>query len=372
MDQITYLQKKQQFIGADPLIKPITLSQIGLTNESLIKHKIIVDNTPIHVSDSFFTDLSGILKIDRLYKETHKHEDFDFGQVLMKGVKDYKQRVGDTTDYYLIAGQQSKIVQSIVPSNSYNRLSNESIFKLSEMILNSDSNLELSNVTGSDYGVRIQFMNSQEFSYLNIGPDEAFKFGIGLNNIGYTSTFEDYVYRLVCSNGMIAKSNSREYKIGNSKDAIANALVYMDLRKETGYIPARFIENLERATSVTASLGEVMSFTNTLKKQFDKDDDISMNMYSQLVDEFVPTLSQTHAKLLLAGYIPDALTDAQLKFVKTNISVWDLINSMTWLGSHDTPYGLSSHFKETLQSNAGILFGTSKQYDLQSLQLLNI
>jgi hypothetical protein len=66
------------------------------------------------------------------------------------------------------------------------------------------------------------------------------------------------------------------------------------------------------------------------------------------------------------------LNDKQKSFIRTGQSIWDVVNSMTFLGSNNS--GLQLDNKHQLKEDAGRLFGkgTKDGYDLQFAQFAQL
>ena len=78
------------------------------------------------------------------------------------------------------------------------------------------------------------------------------------------------------------------------------------------------------------------------------------------------------ARVLRKGHDPLKLNDKQKGFIQTGMSIWDVVNSLTFLGSNNT--GLPLENKHSLKEVAGRLFGkgTKDGYDLQFAQYASL
>jgi hypothetical protein len=85
--------------------------------------------------------------------------------------------------------------------------------------------------------------------------------------------------------------------------------------------------------------------------------------------QLFPSLEEADRRILAKGFNPRELNDEQKKFIKTNRSVWDLINDMTWIGSHNTLYNLSHPKKFKVEG--GSLFVKSA-WDLEHAALASV
>ena len=78
------------------------------------------------------------------------------------------------------------------------------------------------------------------------------------------------------------------------------------------------------------------------------------------------------ARISKKGHDPLKMTDRQKAFVKTGMTIWDVVNSMTFLGSNNAGFPLENQHE--LKYRAGELFakGTSQGYDLEFAQYANL
>ena len=65
---------------------------------------------------------------------------------------------------------------------------------------------------------------------------------------------------------------------------------------------------------------------------------------------------------------PLTLTDAQKKFIKTDATIWDVVNELTWIGSHQSIFNFEN--SKRFKVDGGNLF--AKTWDLQHADLAAI
>ena len=68
------------------------------------------------------------------------------------------------------------------------------------------------------------------------------------------------------------------------------------------------------------------------------------------------------------GHNPLTLSDAQKKFINSGTTVWDLVNELTWLGSHKSTFEFENN--KRFKVEGGNLF--SKTWDLQHADFATI
>jgi hypothetical protein len=84
--------------------------------------------------------------------------------------------------------------------------------------------------------------------------------------------------------------------------------------------------------------------------------------------QFFPEYDAATKRIFRAGHNPLSLTDAQKKFIKTDATVWDVVNELTWIGSHDTVFDLKN--SKGFKVAGGNLF--AKTWDLEHAGLAQI
>jgi len=174
-------------------------------------------------------------------------------------------------------------------------------------------------------------------------------------------SYDAYIYRLICSNGMIGTEIGTGGEITVLNDmAIEKFFDSVQRTADNNFIPFQYGEKLDIAKETKASFGELLFAKNMMLKCSDIQDE-------KFLEPFLPEFGQEVRKLAQRGYDYANLSDRTLSNYPTKTSVWDVVNRMTDFGSHD--YGFNTYF-ETLQERAGLLF-SKKEYDTQGLILLN-
>jgi hypothetical protein len=98
------------------------------------------------------------------------------------------------------------------------------------------------------------------------------------------------------------------------------------------------------------------------------DMDLKFQLARTAEAQFFPEFDATTKRIYRKGFNPLQLTDAQKAFIKTDATVWDVVNELTWIGSHDTAFGLKNH--QGFKVAGGNLF--AKSWDLEHAGLATI
>lgn len=168
-----------------------------------------------------------------------------------------------------------------------------------------------------------------------------------------------YAERLVCLNGMTVKSGKGSFTFnklssGEIKKFSEN---FLNLSKDNfayGSMP----EIIAKASSTAASFHEVLVSKNIMQRH-SKLTEIGVN-------QFLPEFGAISRNLATKGVDYAKCSDMQLKNYPTPYNVWEIVNRLTWFGSHET--GLETNFG-SIQNSAGTLF-SKPIFDTENLLLV--
>ena len=104
------------------------------------------------------------------------------------------------------------------------------------------------------------------------------------------------------------------------------------------------------------------------RKVREDDPQFKKNFIDTLERNYFDGHKETMQRIMQKGVDPYKLNDKQKSLIKTNQSIWDVVNSMTYLGSNNS--GIELADKWELKTHAGSLFakGVNEGYDLQFAQ----
>lgn len=371
ISQAQFNQAKADLSGNDPLVKRVKLSDIVIDDNSIKHNAIEIDGSRVPVSNKFFNRLGQMVNINSgLITKMNKNSDKDIETKLLKSVKAYSETRDGAKEFLLIGDKATHQVTNIIKADKYNRLSNETLFKTAETIMNEISDMHIESIdTSGPGGLSINMIHGSQVGYERIGKDEVFRFGISLVNGQSQSRVDDFFYRLACANGAVARNMSTAFQFGQGQDAFRKLLEQMNAWAKTGFVPTTFQDRLERAMTTKASYAELeralYSVTNAIQE---RDPDLKANLIRGAEQQFFPEFDATTKRIFRKGYNPLQLTDSQKRFIKTDATIWDVVNELTWIGSHDTVFDLKNH--KGFKVEGGNLF--SKQWDLEHAGLAQI
>jgi hypothetical protein len=372
LSQTDFMKAKEAAIASEPLTKPVKLSDITLSETSQKDGFITLGGSRVPANGNFFKQLASLLNINTtLSNKFSKNGDDGIGNKLMSAVKNYTQsRVGDM-DLMLVADKSKQSVTGVAKADKYSRISNETLFATADQILNSVPNMHIESIDNGGGSSRINLIHTDEVGFERLGKDEVFRFGVSLVNTPTQTGIEDFFYRLVCANGAVAKDMTAAFQLKDlTPQAITELFDKLKAYGKTGFVPKSFSEKLERATGTRASLLEmeraIHQVTGNLKAE---DPEMRKRLEQGLIDTHFHSYKPTVARVFSKGFSTDAMTDKQKSFIKTGQSVWDIVNELTWLGSHNTIEEFENRAR--FKAAGGALFAKAN-FDLEAAQFATI
>jgi hypothetical protein len=381
-------QMREMLANAECATKTVSLASIELDDHSISKGTINVDGNAVSVSNGFFQKMAGMLKVNRsLTNEMIKNSDGKIATSLINGLKAYRSAKG-SNEIMLIANPNTREVIDLCDPKRFRRLTNESVFDVTSKIMNDNPNLSIETIDFNPHSGKsvINLLNSEEVGFPGAGKDEFFKFGFSIVQSSKDTFVEMYNQRLVCSNGLRvslgqgAIGGSRDIQFeerfrlgGTGAEDIRIFLNQIEAMNKAGFVPAGFNTALNSAVNTKASLLEVESAMIGAQRLVREDDPTLKKAFiDSLNRNYFQGYSETMSRIVRKGQDPMQLNDKQKSFIRTGQSIWDVVNSMTFLGSNNS--GLQLDNKHQLKEDAGRLFGkgTKDGYDLQFAQFAQL
>lgn len=381
-------QMREMLANAECATKVVPLTAIELDDSSISKGTINVGGQPVAVGSGFFQKMAGMLKVNRsLTNEMIKNEDGKIATSLINGLKAYRSAKG-SNEIMLIANPNTREVIDICDPKRFRRLTNESVFDVTSKIMNDNPNLSIETIDFNPHTGKsvINLLNAEEVGFPGAGKDEFFKFGFSIVQNSKDTFVEMYNQRLVCSNGLrvslgqgaIGANRDIQFEErfrlnGTGAEDIRIFLGQIEAMKKAGFIPVGFQSALNSAVNTKASLLEVESAMIGAQRLVREDDPTLKKAFiDSLNRNYFQGYSETMSRIVRKGQDPMQLNDKQKSFIRTGQSIWDVVNSMTFLGSNNS--GLQLDNKHQLKEDAGRLFGkgTKDGYDLQFAQFAQL
>lgn len=374
---------------ADSAVKRVPISAISVDDRCLQNDRILVNGDPVKIGSNFLSKLGSMLKLNRsLTRDMIKRGDHRLAATLINGLKDYESKNRKERDVMLIANLESREVVDICPPNRYRRATNDTVLDMTERILNDNPNLIIETVdySPSTGGTSINLLNQDEIGFAKAGKDEFFKFGFSIVQTTKDTLAESYNQRLICSNGLRTSLGSgaiggnREIQFedrfrlsGTSSEDIKIFLNKVEDMRKRGFVNPQFENQISRAVGTKASMSEVeRAWKLTNRRVNELDPELKKQYQASLARQWFSGYGDALARVNRKGVDGAGLGDRQKQFIKTNMSIWDVVNSLTFLGSNNS--GIDLDNRHELKYAAGDLFskGVKEGYDLEFAQFASL
>ena len=375
---------REQLSANECVTREVPLKALQLTEESLRSRTVLVDGRQVEVGPGFFRSLAGLVKMNSsLTKEMLKNQDGKMATGLINGLKDYRSSHGNGR-VLLVANPKTRQVVDICSPEKFRRLSNDSVFDITSKILNDRPNLSIEsiNFNPNNGTSAINLLNHDEVGFPGAGKDEFFKFGFSIVQSRRDTQVEMYNQRLVCSNGMRVSLGQGEiganraiqfeerFKLGGTRaEDVREFLQKIEAMNQAGFVLGGFQGALSTAVHTKASVLEVEdAMIHAQRLVGEEDPDLKRQWIEQVARNYFGGHGEAIARIARAGKNVAALNYKQKSFIQTSMSVWDVVNSLTFLGSNNSGIPLDRQYE--LKADAGRLFGkaTTGGYDLQWAQ----
>ena len=359
LSQTAFDSKKAEAIGNELMRKEITLSEFNVVDNNHIE----LDGVKIEVTDRAFGKLLGRLRIPKAFAKRFSEGFGNDGlRQLIQMMKSMKSSKNDQT-VTLLVDPESRKITDILPAG-YAAISNESFIDFAERYIG-QYDLGVTHMGSSQYGgTQINCVAPNAMFQVPGMTNEIFNTGVTFKN-SPTRGLEvsPYLERLICANGMTSTAFAETYGLHNLNEKNINEFnEHMIRMASTGFQPIGLADNIKKANTTDASLGELQraaSSIMSLDKKVDYD----------YIQRYIPIDRAMKAYSDL-GADPNTFTKAQMKNAKSGMSVWDVVNGMTNFASNDTKYSINEGKMGNLMVTAGNIL-CKKQYDTEGVLDIN-
>jgi hypothetical protein len=374
LTQDEFNSKKAEALNLDPIAQTVRLSEVVIPEDAIKKEYIVVRGTEIPASKNFFREFANVLQIGKRMENELADTKKGGGDVLLSGIlnamKSVRQASKDQKPVTLYGGRNSHTLIGFAGGQS-NRLSNAAMFRLAEDNINKYGLGVRDVITDPDGKLSIQMLHPAELGFPHVGQDELFYGGVEFRNSMRMSHLDQFMMRLVCTNGNIGMDNINNFLLkGLDSRSLFDFTYNLATFAANNFLPAAFEDNLKKSATTMASLREVETAYNLVKRFIKADDEaVRANHELALRDSYFQGIAPVYNKLKSKGMQPTDLSVDQKKMIRTGMSVWDLINSMTFIASHDIAIPMDSD-KRRISMHAGATF--CKPSDQVNIELLTL
>ena len=352
----------------EPKILATTLKNIIIEGDSFDKNYVVLvlpgerDPLQVTVSPAFFKQLAKILNVGLALRKdlTENKDDNTIYSELLNALK---------TVQGTVKPKEVTILYDHIKEGTYSRLSNDSLFAFAESLVDKYPNLTISNVDAyeGNPNVAIQILSGNLVDLTDktlSNENEEFQFGITLGNSGLVTSVGDFAYRLVCSNGMMGIRTDERFFLPNTQaDGLHQLFQHFEKMKDQDFVPDEFAANFENATKVHASYRELKKAHDFAQKnlliEFPEQESQTRGAFA---DKYFTDIARVQQTLKARGIDEKDIPEKAMELIRTQTTMWDLINTMTDLGSNPHPvYKLSN--RNSFQKQGGSMM--SSDWDLK-------
>lgn len=351
---------RQKAIDNQPLLYETNLSNVQVESEA-----VTVDGKTLPMDRSGFDDLRSIAGVNKqTARNAEKYMGDGASAQLVENMRNGLAQQNDES----VAVAIDRSENSVVGFNTDVRqmISMEGYFDLAERILDR-YDLDVENtVVGHDGSVSLSMKHPNQVVNLDgfgeVLDDEQFKAGINMSGRLGQVEFESFLYRLICTNGMIGEFWGDDLAINSlDSDDVFEFFDHVDSIADNGFLPEDFGDAVSRANETFASLREMEDVRDQIAAHYDGDD-------QRQVERFVP-LRDVYSEYRNDGVEPRDLTQRQKRNAVTPMKLWDLVNSLTRFASHDQTdkgFNVTEMAQNRMMTSAGRMIERDR-FDMENL-----
>ncbi len=336
VDYSKYVSFKKQALEEEPIMVQRRVQDIQLiSDDQLVMNDS--ENGPVRLFYGknvlkSFADLSGVNS--QIVENIGKIQGPKAMNEFLATMQSVMSSTGKDSNAWLVIDPKSQTVTNV--RKNLKSVSRGTFFKMFEDFMDKNSDFMVKSLNFSGDDVQIAAVNPN-WSFGKISDEkQVFNSGYFWQN-GISSTgVSPYVERLFCKNGLTSFRKDSKFGIylrDNTAKAIQTFFDGTMKLDNPEQMQQAFVQNIHRMTTTPASLSEMeKARAVVLSNSWAKGEE---NIQRQLEAHFpiIPTL-QAYLK---GGANLHLMDQASKSLAKTNVPLWDVINSMTWLASHDSP-----------------------------------
>ncbi len=358
---------KKQTLESGIIRKTITYGQFKLLSEQFIELITGETKTIFEISAEAFKDLIKLSGLSNTqFNKINATLGEKAGQNLLKLMQTALSSEPGKNTLCMLVNKNTTRVEGFVKS-AQGVLSNQAFFALFEDVMNNHKGMEIKNMSVSNNGnVEISVLNKNwEFNVAGLN-DEFFHSGIALINTHDATIINPFNERLTCTNGMVVTEKGLSLILKNSDSEKVNGF-YDAVRNLGGVLEfeTAFKQRVIRMMNSVASYAELKECHGAVSYEVV---DMMNPENRNVVESFLPVREIQDAFMLQHRVNLSEVDKKMYKKIRTNLTVWDLVNNLTDLSSHPEKYGVnlrqgnSSVFN--LQKKAGEI-SFKENYDLE-------
>ena len=347
-------ERKAATLEAQNLRKTVAFRDITLIDASSIEYA----GNKIPLTQNAFKNILSLLGMSQTFAK--KFEELFTKEAKSQFINTMKNAMasnsGNLSNVVLVLNPISKSIVAITKEDKFG-ISNAQFMGVAENIIDNHS-MEVSDwsIDPTTGVVSINAMNPNANFAVNGLENEVFTGGVTFQNSPITGfQVMPYTNRQWCSNGLTTAMAKETYTLNSLDNASMESFFEnMNELRKNNFAPAGFADRVRAAHNTPASIHELAMAHNMIK-------DFTMDRTESLIP-----LNENLAAYSKAGY--ETMNVNQMKNAKSNTSVWDVVNSITYLASRGDgvlTHNMQPHDSTDLMIKAGGLFGKAS-YDFET------
>jgi hypothetical protein len=352
-----YARFKNSVASGNVFKQPIKFSEIGIEDNSNLK----VHGKALPMTESAFLQLCRILGLDKGANQslmstigivpTAQIMDLVRQAKMAQKKNEVGMTINKTENGGIITGF-SKSTKTILPGKMF--------IESLEVIMNNNPELQIIGASHENNGNIMVVAKNPTWAFDLAGiNDESFHAGLSYSlNDGSGLTIDQYMERLICSNGLSYRGNSERMKCSKEDNLGPFLRAAANLR---GFSTDGFKQRAESFLHLPASVREVKNSVKELKKVFGKDG-------MDLVNSHIPYQElKEDARRKLGVFNVYGMPDEFLAKMNSNMNYWDLVNALTYVASHEIgemseQHNLMTHAGDMMIANPDLFMPISQIY----------
>lgn len=352
-------EKQNQTLEAQNLRKSVAFRDITLIDAETIEY----NGSRINITKHAFKNILSLLGMSQTFAK--RFEELFTKEAKSQFINTMKNAMasnsGKLSNVTLVLNPINRSVVAVTKEDKFS-ISNKQFMGVAENIIDNHS-MDITDwsINPTNGEVLINAFNPNANFAVNGLSDEVFTGGVTFKN-SPTEGMQvlPYVNRQFCSNGLTTSFAQEAYTLHSlDNKSMEDFFENMKGLRANNFAPTGFADRVRAAHNTPASLHELQMAHNMIKPFTGERSESLIGLDENL---------NAYAK---AGF--ETLSSDQMKGAKSNTSVWDAINSVTWVASNGA--GVVTHNMEdydaaNLMVKAGGLFG-KKSFDHEN-QMPNV
>ena len=367
MDYGNYEQFKKEVTENYPIRKNLTFSELNIDfeDENSRYGNVIMNGRHLKLTSKAFKSLMKTLGINDTFIQKFTSIFGMKSKSQLVNVIKNKMAAQDNKRVSIYVHPKTLSVVAITPTDKP-YVSPDFYFNMVENVM-SDNNLDVSNMNlDSEGNVSISTLNTGWGFDVDGLKDESFNTGV-IMTAGPTEeiAIDPHILRLICTNGMVGP---RRLEMGPrlKSSSLEDINTFMSelngIKEHNQQFKSVFKDQVKKMNSINASYHEMVVLRDLVEA---KVTDINDSRTEAVLDRFFP-VKDVRRQYTDKGVYLSNLTKRHHKNTKTDMTTWELLNSLTDVASHDYGMGIGELAKADLKKQSG-LYMFKKEFDTEFL-----